>query len=70
KDIRDFIKVGEEIKAKIINFDPKVKRIGLSLKALQEAPAKTEAKEEKTEEVKEEKKKAPAKKKEEKTEEK
>jgi len=56
KDIRDFIKVGEEIKAKIINFDPKVKRIGLSLKALQEAPAKEEKTEEKKEEVKEEKK--------------
>lgn len=38
KDIRDFIKVGEEISAKIINFEPKEKRIWLSLKALQEAP--------------------------------
>lgn len=38
KDIRDYIKVWEEVTAKIINFEPKKKRIGLSLKALQEAP--------------------------------
>lgn len=45
KDIRDFVKVGEEVEAKIINFEPKEKRIGLSLKALVEAPAvKEEAK--------------------------
>eukprot|EP00497_Spongosphaera_streptacantha_P000448 TRINITY_DN128_c0_g1_i2.p2 TRINITY_DN128_c0_g1~~TRINITY_DN128_c0_g1_i2.p2 ORF type:complete len:119 (-),score=5.75 TRINITY_DN128_c0_g1_i2:264-620(-) len=40
KDIRDHVKVGEEVTAKIINFEPTKKRIGLSLKALQEAPAK------------------------------
>ena len=61
KDIRDHVKVGQEVTAKIINFDPKKKRIGLSLKALQEAPKDAPKKEEKTEEVKEEKK-APAKK--------
>lgn len=56
KDIRDFVKVWEEVEAKIINFEPKEKRIGLSLKALVEAPAKEETKEEiKTQEVKEEK---------------
>lgn len=56
KDIRDFVKVWEEVEAKIINFEPKEKRIGLSLKALVEAPAKEEPKEEiKTQEVKEEK---------------
>lgn len=52
KDIRDHIKVGEEIQAKIINFEPEKKRIGLSLKALQEAPveaANEEAKAEKAE---------------------
>lgn len=38
KDIRDFIKVGEEVEAKIINFEPTKKRIGLSLKALQPIP--------------------------------
>ncbi|MBW7954993.1 S1 RNA-binding domain-containing protein [Candidatus Gracilibacteria bacterium] len=57
KDIRDFIKVGEEVEAKVINFEPKEKRIGLSLKALVEAPvtAKEEVKEEaKKEESKEE----------------
>lgn len=48
KDIRDFIKVWEEVEAKIINFEPKEKRIGLSLKALIEAPIK----EEKVQEVK------------------
>jgi len=41
KDIREFVKVGEMVKAKIINFEPKKKRIGLSLKALQEAPKGT-----------------------------
>lgn len=39
KDIIEHIKVWEEVDAKIINFDPKKKRIGLSLKALQEAPS-------------------------------
>ena len=39
KDIREHVKVGEEVTAKIINFEPNKKRIGLSLKALQEAPA-------------------------------
>ena len=41
KDIRDHVKVGEEVTAKIINFEPTKKRIGLSLKALQEAPKST-----------------------------
>ncbi len=44
KDIREHVKVWEEVKAKIINFDPKKKRIWLSLKALTEAPAKKEEK--------------------------
>lgn len=38
KDIRDHVKVGEEVSAKVINFDPEKKRIGLSLKALQPVP--------------------------------
>ena len=38
KDIRDHIQVGQDVEAKIINFEPTKKRIGLSLKALQEAP--------------------------------
>ncbi len=56
KDIRDHVKVGEEVTAKIINFEPTKKRIGLSLKALQEAPAKEEKAEEKKEEAKTEEK--------------
>ncbi len=56
KDIRDYVKVGEEVTAKIINFEPTKKRIGLSLKALQEAPAKEEKAEEKKEEAKTEEK--------------
>ncbi len=36
KDIEDHVKVGETIKAKIITFDPTAKRIGLSIKALEE----------------------------------
>ncbi len=72
KDIREFVKVGEEVQAKIINFEPQRKRIGLSLKALQEAPAEAPKKEtvvKKTEKTSEEDKidaeatkKAPAKK--------
>ncbi len=62
KNIEDHVKVGETIKAKIITFDPTAKRIGLSIKALEEgtsseAPATAEAGEEAP------KKKAPAKKK-------
>lgn len=38
KDIREHVKVGEEVEAKIINFEPTKKRIGLSLKALTPAP--------------------------------
>lgn len=43
KDIRDFVKVGEEVEAKVINFDPAKKRIGLSIKALTPAPEGSEA---------------------------
>ncbi len=72
KDIRDHVKVGEEVTAKIINFEPTKKRIGLSLKALQEAPKdapvkkapakKAEAEEDKIDAEVAETKKAPAKK--------
>ncbi len=68
KDIREHVKVGEEVTAKIINFEPTKKRIGLSLKALQEAPKnapkkapKKETEEEKSDD-KVDSKKAPAKK--------
>lgn len=60
KNIEDHVKVGEIIKAKIITFDPTAKRIGLSIKALEEnasAPAESASAETP-------KKKAPAKKKE------
>ena len=64
-DVRDHIKVGQEVQAKIINFDPKAKRIGLSLKALVENPNGDDEKvipvNEKEEETEAEKK-APAKK--------
>lgn len=81
KDIRDHVKVGEEVEAKIINFEPTKKRIGLSLKALTPAPewVKEESKPVKKDgpseedkidaEVAEKTKKAPAKKAAEKTEE-
>jgi predicted RNA-binding protein with RPS1 domain len=70
KDIRDYVKVGEDVTAKIINFEPTKKRIGLSLKALQEAPKTAPKKATKKEVVEEDKidaevaetKKAPAKK--------
>ena len=68
KDIREHVKVGEEVTAKIINFEPTKKRIGLSLKALQEAPKdapKKSAKKDEEDKIDEEvaeTKKAPAKK--------
>ncbi len=70
KDIKSHLSVGEEVEAKVINFDPKKKRIGLSLKALQEAPKGEVTKPAKNDEVdaieadaeKVEAKKAPAKK--------
>ncbi len=68
KDIKEHIKVWQEVDVKIINFDPNQKRIGLSIKALTEDPnaeakpkkkkeekvetAETEVKEETKEEVK------------------
>lgn len=38
KDVTEYAKVGENVQAKIITFDPIAKRIGLSMKALEEAP--------------------------------
>lgn len=38
KDIKEHIKVWQEVDVKIINFDPNQKRIGLSIKALSEDP--------------------------------
>ena len=51
KNIEDYVKVGENVEAKVIAFDPNEKRIGLSMKALNEesvAAPKEEAKEKKT----------------------
>lgn len=83
KDIKEHIKVGQEVDVKIINFDPNQKRIGLSIKALTEDPnaeAKPKKKKEEkvedtaevkeTKEIKEEVKAKKAPKKEEKVEEK
>ena len=41
KDVAEYAKVGENVKAKIITFDPIAKRIGLSMKALEPAPVAT-----------------------------
>lgn len=60
KDIREYIKVWQEVNVKIINFDPAQKRIWLSIKALLE-PVEPKEKSEKKEEVKEEKKETKAK---------
>lgn len=49
KEVGDYAQVGENVKAKIITFDPIAKRIGLSMKALEEAPVVEAPKEEKKE---------------------
>jgi len=36
KEIDSFVKVGEKVQVKIITFVPEEKRIGLSMKALEE----------------------------------
>lgn len=51
KDIKEHIKVWQEVDVKIINFEPNQKRIGLSIKALHEEPT-TEAKPKKKKEEK------------------
>ncbi len=52
KDIKEHIKVWQEIDVKIINFDPTQKRIGLSIKALSEDPnAEAKPKKKKDEKV-------------------
>ncbi|MDD3302189.1 MAG: S1 RNA-binding domain-containing protein [Candidatus Gracilibacteria bacterium] len=53
KDIREHIKVGQEVDVKIINFDPAQKRIGLSIKALLEPVEGDEKKENKPKQPKE-----------------
>ena len=55
KDVSEYAKVGESVKAKIITFDPIAKRIGLSMKALEPAPAVSASETPATEEKKEKK---------------
>lgn len=43
KNVEEFIKVGENVEAKIITFDAQAKRIGLSMKALEPGAETTEA---------------------------
>lgn len=45
KNIEDFVHVGDIIKAKIITFEPTEKRIGLSMKALEEGTPEVSAEE-------------------------
>lgn len=53
-DASKVINVGDKVKAKVISVDPDEHRIGLSIKALDDKPAKKAKKEEKAEEVVEE----------------
>lgn len=39
KDINDFLKVGDEIKVKVLSVDEEAGKIGLSIKATEEPPA-------------------------------
>ena len=55
KDVTEYAKVGESVKAKIITFDPIAKRIGLSMKALEAAPVVIATEESALEEKKEKK---------------
>ncbi|WP_462411140.1 S1 domain-containing post-transcriptional regulator GSP13 [Neobacillus sp. Marseille-QA0830] len=41
KDINDHLKVGDEIKVKVLSIDENAGKIGLSIKATEEAPAQT-----------------------------
>lgn len=56
KDIEEYVRVGENVKAKIITFDPIAKRIGLSMKALEEVVAVATESSETPKAVKKEKK--------------
>ena len=43
KDINEFLKVGDEVNVKVLSIDEKAGKIGLSIRATEEAPAQTEA---------------------------
>ena len=47
KDINEFLKVGDEVNVKVLSVDDKAGKIGLSIRATEEAPAQTEVKEKK-----------------------
>ena len=42
KDINDHLKVGDEVNVKVLSVDEKAGKIGLSIRATEEAPAQTE----------------------------
>jgi uncharacterized protein len=44
KDAGDVVKVGQIVKVQVLNVDPKAKRIALSMKALEPAPARPQGK--------------------------
>lgn len=56
KEPQKYVKIGQEVEAKVIAIDPDDHRLGLSIKALQEPPKEDEKTAEKTEKVDEEKK--------------
>lgn len=39
KDIHDYLKVGDEVKVKVLSIDKEAGKIGLSIRATEEAPA-------------------------------
>jgi len=43
KDINEFLKVGDEVQVKVLSIDENAGKIGLSIRATEEAPAQTEA---------------------------
>ena len=43
KDINEFLKVGDEVNVKVLSIDEAAGKIGLSIRATEEAPAQTEA---------------------------
>lgn len=43
KDINEHLKVGDEVSVKVLSIDEAAGKIGLSIRATQEAPAQTEA---------------------------
>lgn len=43
KDINDHLKVGDEVQVKVLSIDENAGKIGLSIRATEEAPERTEA---------------------------